>query len=65
MSEKGTDAFTKFLTALDEDDREWFEERLTIIQFSWEKKISEIEAGRIAYKCFQNHKNQNTERKAA
>jgi hypothetical protein len=58
-------AFTEFLDSLDEGDREWFEERLAIIQFSGEKEMPEIEAARLAYKCLINFRKNRTERKAA
>lgn len=64
MSDNANAAFTAFLDSLNEKAREWFEERLAIVQFSGQKEMTEIEAGRIAYKCFQSYKNQ-TERKAA
>lgn len=62
MAEKNSNpAFIKFLESLSENDREWFEERLSIIQFSQGQELTEIEAGRIAFKCLKTH----NERKAA
>ncbi len=47
-----------FLESLGADDREWFEERIAIIQFSQGKDVqmTEIEAARLAFRSFNNWK---------
>lgn len=53
--------FRAYLDSLVNEDREWFEERLAIIQFEGDSELSELEAARSAYNCFQIRK----KRKAA
>lgn len=56
---KSNEALEAYLEKLSEGDREWFEERIAIIQFTSGRDVSELEAARSAFKCFQNYKNQN------